>query len=383
MKFITTCLFGLERLVGEEIDALGYQRIATTDGRVEFEAPIEAVATGNLHFRYSERLLIKLGAFCAKTFDALFEGVKAIPWEDYISSRDAFPVKGHALKSALFSVPDCQSIVKKAICDRLGAAYGLTRLPETGVKKQIVFFILNDEACLMMDTTGESLHKRGYRAKAGTAPIRETLAAAMVAFSRPRDRVLTVDPMCGSGTIPIEAALLASGTAPGIRRSFAVEDYGLVDKKVFAVAREAAAARVHAPEMEIYGMDIDPACIETSVANARLSGMGNHIRFAKGDVALFVSPSPGARGTIVCNPPYGERMWEQDRVEALEKAMGAALNKAVPAWQYYFISSHMDFERHFGSRADKKRVLYNGMIKCQLYQYFKRRQPNPLENTLL
>ncbi|MDD4125211.1 MAG: class I SAM-dependent RNA methyltransferase [Eubacteriales bacterium] len=371
MRFITTCLFGLEKLAGEDIDRLGYERISTTDGRIEFEAPSEAVAYCNINFRYSERVLIKLGSFAATTFDALFEGTKALPWENYISRSDAFPVKGHSIKSKLFSVPDCQSIIKKAVCARLGGKYGLQRLPETGVKKQIVFFIMNDEACLMIDTTGEALHKRGYRTEANIAPIRETLAAAMVALSRPRENVITVDPMCGSGTIPIEAALLASDTAPGINRGFSAEAFGLVDKKAFADAREEARSRIKPPAMGIYGLDIDNNCIETSHANSLRAGTQDWIDFKAGDITQFTSPVPEARGTIVCNPPYGERMLDREAVARLEKAMGAALTKAVPAWQLYFISSDEMFERNYGRYADKKRTLYNGMIKCLFYQYFK------------
>ncbi len=371
MRFITTCLFGLEKLAGEDIDRLGYKRISTSDGRIEFEAPPEAVAYCNINFRYSERVLIKLGSFAATSFEALFEGTKSLPWEDYISREDAFPVKGHSIKSKLFSVPDCQSIIKKAVCERLGGVYKLQRLPETGVKKQIVFFIMNDDACLMLDTTGDALHKRGYRTESNLAPIRETLAAAMVALSRPRENVITVDPMCGSGTIPIEAALMASDTAPGINRSFAAEDFGLVGKRVFADAREEARSRIKPPAMGIYGSDIDDNCIETSKANSLRAGTADWIDFRTGDATKFTSPVPGARGTIVCNPPYGERMMDKACVEKLEKEVGAALAQSVPAWQLYFISSDEAFEKHFGRYADKKRTLYNGMIKCLFYQYYK------------
>ena len=374
MRFITTCLFGLEKLVGEDIDSLGYKRIETTDGRVEFEAPAEAIARCNVNFRYSERVLIKLASFKALSFADLFEGTKAISWESYIGKNDAFPVKGHSIKSKLFSVPDCQSIIKKAVCKRLGEKYGLERLPESGVKKQIVFFIMNNEACIMLDTTGEGLHKRGYRPESNIAPIRETLAAAMVSLSRPRENVITVDPMCGSGTIPIEAALLASNTAPGINRSFAAEDYGIISKRAFFDARDEAKAKIVRPSMEIFGSDIDPESIEIAKNNVSRAGVSDWVTLSVADARHFASPIPDARGTIVCNPPYGERMMEKSEVALLEKAVGEALEKSVPSWQMYFISSDENFERNFGRIADKKRTLYNGMIKCIFYQYYKKRQ---------
>ena len=373
MRFVTTCLFGLERLAGEDIDLLGYKRIDTTDGRVEFEAPADAIARCNVNFRYSERVLIKLGAFTADTFDRLFENTRALPWEEYIGSEDAFPVKGHSIKSRLFSVPDCQAIIKKAVCRRLGQVYGMERLPETGVKKQIVFFLMNDTAHLMIDTTGEGLHKRGYRPVANIAPIRETLAAAMVNLSRPRANVLTVDPMCGSGTIAIEAALLASNTAPGICRAFAAEEYGLIPKETFALAREEARSKITDPQMPIFGSDIDKDALETAKANARRAGVEKWVNFSCADVRSFVPPVEGARGTIVCNPPYGERMLDKESAAELISAAGKAIARSAPMWQLYFISSDPLFEKHFGRRADKVRTLYNGMIKCGFYQFYKQK----------
>jgi len=371
LRFVTTCLFGLERLVGEDIDALGYKRIETTDGRVEFEAPAEAIARCNVNFRYSERLLIKLGDFGALTFDELFENTRALAWEDYIGGEDAFPVKGHSVKSKLFSVPDCQAIIKKAVCKRLGAVYGVERLPESGVKKQIVFFIMNDKAHLMIDTTGEGLHKRGYRPESNLAPIRETLAAAMVSLSRPRANVMTVDPMCGSGTIAIEAALLASHTAPGINRAFAAESHGIIAKSSFDLAREEARAAVTVPEMEIYGSDIDESALEIAKSNSRRAGTDKWIKFYAADARAFTPPVAGARGTVVCNPPYGERLMDKESAAALVKEVGRAIARTAPMWQLYFISPDTDFERHFGRRADKVRTLYNGMIKCGFFQFYK------------
>ena len=373
MRFVTTCLFGLERLAGEDIDSLGYKRTETSDGRVEFEAPEEAIARCNVNFRYSERLLIKLGSFGAETFDALFENTKSLPWSDYIGKDDSFPVKGHSIRSKLFSVPDCQSIIKKAVSVNLGKAYGMERLPETGVKKQIVFFLMNDTAHIMIDTTGEGLRKRGYRPESNLAPIRETLAAAMVNLSRPRANVLTVDPMCGSGTIAIEAALLASNTAPGLNRAFAAERYGLIPESAFADARAEARAKIKPPEMQIFGMDIDPGCIEIAKNNSRRAGTEQWVDFRTGDVRRFVSPVKDARGTIVCNPPYGERLMDKESAAALIKEAGKAISASVPMWQLYFISPDTMFERHFGRRADKVRTLYNGTIKCGFYQFYRQK----------
>ena len=223
MVFVVSCLFGMEKFVADDIDALGYKRLETIDGRVVFEAPEEAVARGNVNFRYAERLFIRLAEFDAPDFDTLFEGVKAIDWQNYIGRLDAFPVKGHAIKSKLFSIPDCQRIVKKAVVEKLKLSYKETFFKETGATVQIEFFILKDMASIMIDTSGVGLHKRGYRPVSNAAPLRETLAAALVTMSRPREGVIIVDPLCGSGTIPIEAALLCTNTAPGLKRSFAGE----------------------------------------------------------------------------------------------------------------------------------------------------------------
>ena len=371
MNFIATCLFGLEKLVGSDIEKLGCERISTRDGRVEFTGPESAGARSNVNFRYAERVMIKVGEFKAESFDSLFEGTKSLPWEDYILKADSFPVKGHSVKSKLFSVPDCQSIIKKAVCDRLGAAYGVKTLPETGQKKQIVFFIMEDLACLMLDTTGEGLRKRGYRPVVSAAPIRETLAAAMVSLSRPRQGVMTVDPMCGSGTIPIEGALLASNTPPGAKRSFAGEENGLIPKQYFTLAREEGLSAVTPPQMEIFGFDIDGAAIDSARENAGRAGVGGWIKFETRDAAKFTPPNTG-RGTIVTNPPYGERMMDKASVAKLEEAIGKAFMSSVPDWHMYFLSSDESFERNFGRRANKKRILYNGPIKCFFYQYFKR-----------
>lgn len=371
MQLIATCLFGLEGLLGEEIDNLGYKRIETIDGRITFEAPVEAVAVCNLRLRTAERVLIKLGSFCADTFNDLFEGTKALPWQDYIGKNDAFPVKGHSIRSKLFSIPDCQKIVKKAIVNSLSAKYKMNYFPENGVKYQIEFFILNDKATLMIDTTGTGLHKRGYRALAGAAPLRESLAAAMVKLSRMRDNVIICDPLCGSGTIAIEAAQIACNIPAGVKRSFAAEEFAILDKKVWTLEREKALSEIREPLTKIFASDIDPSAIQLAKDNAVKAGVSKFIEFKVADAKTFCSPIEGARGTVITNPPYGERLGDITEARQLYKALGSNFQKEIPAWQMYIITSDELFERYFGRRCDKKRVLYNGMIKCNLYQYFK------------
>lgn len=374
MILVATCLFGLEGLLGEEIGNLGYKRIETIDGRVTFEAPAEAVAECNIRLRTAERVLIKLGSFKAFSFDDLFEGTKALPWSDYIGKNDAFPVKGHSIRSKLFSVPDCQKIIKKAVVTSLSAKYNMRIFPESGIKYQIEFFILNDVAALMIDTTGAGLHKRGYRALSGIAPLRETLAAAMVRISRMRDNVIICDPLCGSGTIAIEAALQACGIAPGINRSFAAESFPLINSRVWDNVREKARSEIHGPITQIFASDIDPEMVALARDNAKKAGVSEHIVFSEGDIRNFSSPIDNARGTIIANPPYGERLGELSDARALYKEMGAVFERNIPSWQKYIITSDELFERCFGRRCDKKRVLYNGMIKCNLYQFFKPRK---------
>lgn len=374
MIFVASCLFGMEKFVADDIDALGYKRLETIDGRVVFEAPMDAAARCNVNFRYAERLFIRLAEFDAYSFDSLFEGVKAIDWQNYIGKLDAFPVKGHAIKSKLFSVPDCQRIVKKAIVEKLKLSYKESFFKETGATVQIEFFILKDKASIMIDTSGVGLHKRGYRPVSNAAPLRETLAAALVTMSRPREGVLTVDPLCGSGTIPIEAALLCTNTAPGLKRSFAGEDIPFLKGDMWKQAREEAVSKIQKWDGGIYGFDIDPECVELSRQNAKRAGVSSIVNFAVGDVRSFRSPIEGARGTIVTNPPYGERMGEREEVEKLYKDMGKAFAESVPNWQIYVINSNEMFPRCFGRKADKARKLYNGMLPCTFYQFFKKTQ---------
>ena len=368
LQLVATCLFGLEHLLGQEIEALGYERISTIDGRITFAGDEQAVALSNIFLRYAERVFIKVGSFRAETFDQLFEGTKALPWADFIGKNDTFPVKGHSIKSKLFSIPDCQAIVKRAVVASMTERYGIARFPEEGVKYQIEFFILNDECTLMIDTSGVALHKRGYRREANAAPIRETLACAIAATSRPRENVLLWDPMCGSGTIAIEAAMLMKNIAPGKNRHFAAEAFPFIGKQIWQDAREEAIEGEIENDFRAYASDIDPACVALAEKNARAAGVSDVIKVFHMDARKITAE--GRRATIVTNPPYGERMGTERQVEALYRELGEHFRSLSP-WQVYIITSHPAFERFYGKKADKVRKLYNGMLPCYLYQYFK------------
>ncbi len=368
LQLVATCLFGLEHLLGEEIDALGYERISTIDGRVTFAGDEEAVALSNIFLRYAERIFIKVGSFRAESFEELFEGTRALPWSQFIGKDDIFPVKGHSIKSKLYSIPDCQAIIKKAVVRSLSEVYGISIFPEEKVKYQIEFFILNDEATLMIDTTGSPLHKRGYRRESLGAPIRETLAAAIAATSRPRENVLFWDPMCGSGTIAIEAAMLMKNIAPGRSRAFIAEEFPFIDKKIWKSAREEAFDVEKATDFEVFASDIDPSAVALAEKNVRLAGVADTVKVFRQDARKI--SADGRRGTIVTNPPYGERLGTRAEVEQLYKEIGVHFRSLSP-WQVYVITSHPAFERFYGKKADKVRKLYNGMLPCFLYQYFK------------
>lgn len=369
-NFAATCLFGLEKFVGEEIDACGGRRTGTIDGRVFFTGNAEVLAKANVSLRTAERVYIEVGTFSAETFTELFDGVKSLPWEHFIGKNDAFPVKGHAIKSKLFSIPDCQSIVKKAIVERLKNFYRIDWFEETGIKIPVEFFILDDKASIMIDTSGVPLHKRGYRTESGEAPIRETLAAALVKIARPREDVRLWDPFCGSATIPIEASLIMTDTPPGLRRHFISESYSFLDSKIWKNVREEGESKIKRDcEFKAFGSDIDGNVLKTAAANLKRSGMEKYVTLFKKDAAQI--QSDGVRTTIVCNPPYGERLETVRTARELYKKIGQNFPSLSP-WQIYIITSDDEFERYYGKKADKARKLYNGMLKCSYYQYFKR-----------
>ena len=366
MEFTVPCLFGLEGLCGDELRRQNFENVRVENGRVLFSGDETALAKANLWLRTGERVLITLGSFPARSFEELFQGVYHLPLEDFIPRDGTFPVKGHCLSSQLMSVPDCQAIVKKAASRRLGEKYGLSWLPETGDKYQLQFSIMNDQVNLYLDTTGPGLHKRGYRAVGNEAPLRETLAAAMVQLTRYRGREFFWDPFCGSGTIAIEAALIAKNRAPGLMRKFAAQSFPWIAPEIWDDLRREAKEKEFNGNYHILGSDNDPRCVSLSMANARKAGVADCIRFRDGDATKMSLPTD--TGILVTNPPYGQRMLEQQSAQRLYAALGRHL-KYANGWKKYIITSEPEFEHYFGKRADKKRKLYNGMIQCNYYMY--------------
>ena len=366
-RFVIPALMGVESTVAYELKKLGLSQVKAENGRVLCQGGPADIPRMNLALRCGARVLLSLGSFQARSFEELFQGAAAIPWEDYIPREGRFPVKGYSISSQLHSVPACQSILKKALSKRLGQVYGLDTLPETGSLYQVQFSILKDTVTLMLDTSGDSLYKRGYRAQNMGAPLRETLAAALVSLSRYKGRDPFCDPFCGSGTIPIEAALIAKNQAPGLNRNFAAQRWGWLPSRLWMdAADEAQDAEFHG-SYDIWGGDIDPAAVELSRHNARLAGVEDTVRFQVADAAGFRRTEPAGR--VVTNPPYGERLLEKEEAEGLYRAFGKAARALPKGWEVDVLSSHTEFERAFGRPADKKRKLYNGMIKCDLFMY--------------
>ena len=365
-EFAVPCLFGLEGIAGDELRRLDLENVRVENGRVLFSGDEAALAKASIGLRTGERILIQLADFQAKTFEELFQGVYHAPLEQVIPKDGEFPVKGHCLNSQLMSVPDCQAIVKKAASKRLGEKYGVSWLPESGAKYQLQFSIMNDRVQLYLDTSGPGLHKRGYRAVGNDAPLRETLAAAMVQLAHYRGREFFWDSFCGSGTIPIEAALIAKNRAPGLKRRFAAETFAWADASVWDAARTEARDREFKGDYRILGSDNDPKCVSLAMANARKAGVSDCVTFKDGDATKMSLPTD--TGILICNPPYGQRMGEQKDAQRLYAALGRHL-KFADGWKKYIITSEPEFEHYFGRRADKKRKLYNGMIKCDYYMY--------------
>ncbi len=361
------CLLGLEGPISDELKRLKMQNIKNENGRVYFTGGAKEIAAANINLRVGERVLIELGRFRAESFEELFEKTRALPWEELIPKNAAFPVKGYSLNSKLFSVSDCQKIIKKAVVRRLGGVYGIEWFPEDAETYQIQFSIMKDIVSLCIDTSGAGLHKRGYRPAHNAAPLKETMAAAMVTLSRYRGREDFCDPFCGSGTIPIEAALIAKNRAPGLNRSFSAMDWTTLDQSVWAKAAEEAKSREFSGDYRIVGTDIDPAALRIARENAERAGVADIVRFEKADACEFERKTES--GIIVTNPPYGERIMEKQEAEHLYRSFGAAWAK-TENWKLYLLSSHTEFERCFGAQAAKKRKLYNGMIKCDLFMYF-------------
>lgn len=363
------CLFGVESLVSDELKQMGAENVCAENGRVFFEGDESILARANINSRFAERILIVLDRFKATTFTELFDRVKLINWSDFIGSKDTFPVKGYSLNSALHSVPDCQKIIKKAVVESLKEDYGIGWFEESGPVHQIQFSIIKDDVTVMLDTSGTGLHKRGYRPESNDAPIRETLAAAMCSLSHLRHYHTLYDPFCGSGTILIEGAMLAHNIAPGINRNFEVDRWGFVPENAWKQERARCRDIIKTDtDFAAFGSDIDPHAIELTMINAKRIKVDKFMHLSVCDIKNF-KPST-ERGTLVTNPPYGERMLDIKDAERLYKIMGEKF-VSQKGWSYGIISPDEEFEKCFGKKADKRRKLYNGMIKCQYYMYFK------------
>lgn len=375
IELVAPCHFGMEAVLKREILDLGYEISQVEDGRVTFLGDLEAVAYANVFLRTTERILIKVGKIHAETFDELFEGTKALSWEDYIPEDGKFWVaKANSIKSKLFSPSDIQSIMKKAMVERLKTVYHRERFEETGAEYPIRVSILKDEVLIGLDTSGVSLHKRGYRQMTAPAPITETLASALILFTPwKKDRIL-VDPFCGSGTFPIEAAMLAANMAPGMKRHFLAEKWeNLIPIRHFEDAREEAADLVDlSVETDIQGYDIDGEIIKAARANARMAGVEQLIHFQQRPVSELSHPKK--YGFVITNPPYGERLEEKKNLPALYKEMGDAFRR-LDSWSEYVITAYEDAEKYIGRKADKNRKIYNGMMKTYFYQFLGPRPP--------
>ncbi|MGE5549703.1 MAG: THUMP domain-containing class I SAM-dependent RNA methyltransferase [Bacteroidota bacterium] len=368
INLIATATFGLEAVVAEELRRLGYEPRIEDGGRVHFQGGALDICRANLWLRAADRVLIGMGAFPARSFEELFEGTRALPWPDWLPEEAEFPVVGKAVRSQLMSVPDCQAIVKKAVVEKMKLKYHREWFPETGPRYRIEVALLNDTASLTIDTSGAGLHKRGYRTLSAQAPLKETLAAAMIILARWHPERPLHDPFCGSGTIPIEAALIAQNVAPGIKRSYAARDWPQIPPPLWEEAlTEAADLARPGQRLRVTGTDIDPAVLSLAGHHARQAGVGRDVVFRAEPVATVRPEAPS--GCLICNPPYGERLGERAAVERIYREMGKNL-RTWEGWSFYVLSAHPGFEGFFGRRADKRRKLYNGRIECQYYQYF-------------
>ena len=374
-ELVVPCHFGLESVMKREIYDLGYEVIKVEDGRVTFEGDAEAICRANIFLRGTERVLLQVGRFKATTFDELFEGIKALPWEEFIPENGRFWVKkASSIKSKLFSPSDIQSIVKKAMVERLKQSYDIEWFPEDGAAYPVRVFLNKDEVMVTLDTSGESLHKRGYRLATSKAPITETLAASLIMLTPwHKDRIL-VDPFCGSGTFPIEAAMMAANIAPGMNREFTAEQWtNFIPRQLWYDAVEEAQDMVNLDvEVDIQGYDIDPEVVKAARENAKRAGVDKLIHFQQRPVAELSHPKK--YGFIICNPPYGERLEEKADLPELYSQIGEAY-KALDSWSMYLITSYEDTERYIGRKADKNRKIYNGMLKTYFYQFMGPKPP--------
>jgi len=373
IELIATATFGLEAVVAQELKDLGYEQVVIENGKVTFTADESAICRTNLWLRTADRVRLKVGEFKAVTFDELFEKTRALPWADLLPENASFPVDGKSVKSTLFSISDCQAIVKKAVVESMKKRYHKEWFAEDGPLYNIEISLLKDTATLTIDTSGEGLHKRGYRTGGGEAPLRETLAAALVQLARWKPDITLVDPTCGSGTIPIEAALIGLNIAPGMNRTFASEHWPTIEKRYWHEARrETHDLADYGRELDVTGTDINNDAIEIARKNAIEAGVEDAIHFQARPLSELSSKKK--YGKIICNPPYGERLNTLKEAEKLYKQMGK-LFKKLDTWSFYVITAHENFEALFGKKASKRRKLYHGNIRVHYYQYFGPRPP--------
>ena len=380
---IIPTLLGVEGITAKEVRRLGYETSKVEDGRVTFRGDMESICKTNLRIRTGERILIKVGEFKAANFDSLFDCCAALPWDEWLPKNASFPVKGFSNNSSLHSIPDCQSIIKKSIVTSLSRKYGISQFSEDGPLYRVQFSIMKDVVTLMIDTSGNPLHKRGYREDSNKAPLRETIAAAMVILTNwhYKSGEILADPFCGSGTIPIEAAMIAQNIAPGLNREFTAENFVQIPKKMWWDERKMAYDAINkSPFSDAAGIiasDTDSRAIRLSKKNSGIAGVRDMIKFIECPVKNYSENSDKnilknfEKGIIICNPPYGERLGEKEDAEKIYSEIGDVY-RHLENWNAYVISSHEEFEKHFGMKASKNRKLYNGMIKCYLYQYLNR-----------
>ncbi|HSW35981.1 MAG TPA: class I SAM-dependent RNA methyltransferase [Candidatus Limnocylindrales bacterium] len=368
LDLIATTTFGLEALVAREIKDLGYDQVTVENGKVTFTADESAICRANLWLRTADRIRLKIGEFGATTFDELFEQTKVLPWPDLLPGNAAFPVDGKSVQSTLFSISDCQAIVKKAVVESMKKHYRTEWFREDGPLYRIEVSLLRNVATLTIDTSGPGLHKRGYRVTGSKAPLRETLAAALVLIARWQPGIPLIDPLCGSGTIPIEAALIGQNIAPGMNRTFVAEQWPAIPREMWFAARKEAHERAnYTRKLDLSGTDIDGKLIQIARKNAAEAGVEDAIHFQVRPLAELSSRKK--YGKIICNPPYGERLGSQKEVEQLYREMGR-LFKTLDTWSWYTLTAQENFEQLFGKKATKRRKLYHGNIKVQYYQYF-------------
>ena len=379
-ELIAPCHFGLEAVMKKEILDLGYEVSQVEDGRVTFIGDAEAICRANIFLRTTERVLLKVGSFHAETFEDLFQGTRAIPWEEYLPKDAKFWVaKASSIKSKLFSPSDIQSIMKKAMVERMKKAYGIEWFPENGASFPLRVFLHKDTVTVALDTTGESLHKRGYRTLTSKAPITETLAAALIMLTPWKSDRILVDPFCGSGTFPIEAAMIAANMAPGMNREFLSEDWKhLIPRKCWYDAMDEANDLVDlSVQTDIQGYDIDGDIVRAARANAKAAGVDELIHFQQRSVSDLSHPKK--YGFLITNPPYGERIEDKKNLPELYKIIGERF-AALDSWSAYIITAYEDTERYFGRKADKNRKIYNGMMKTYFYQFLGPKPPRKRED---